>query len=241
MNMGKGNFISPDGRLTIMADMIIKNQPIADIGTDHALLPIYMLEKQLIPHAIVTEIIDGPYHRAKQAVKASTFSEKIQVRKGNGLDIIQPSEVASIIIAGMGGDTIAEIISRDWDKSASFSRFILQPMSRSHVVRGLLAARGWTINEERLVYANNRFFVILSYTPANKPYKLNTLQLDIGPQLLKKDYIYKEEYLNHFLLKYKKVFSKLMVSEGITVQSKLTEYKEKILRLEEIINEIKPN
>ncbi|HZJ84179.1 MAG TPA: class I SAM-dependent methyltransferase [Syntrophomonadaceae bacterium] len=241
MNMSKRNSIPPDGRLTIMADMIIKNQAIADIGTDHTLLPIYMLEKELIPHAIVTEIIAGPYQRAKKAVKASSFSERIEVRKGNGLDTVQPSEVASIIIAGMGGDTIAEIISRDWDKSSSFSRFILQPMSRPHVVRGLLATRGWTINEERLVLENNRFFVILSYSPANKPYKLTSLQEDIGPQLLKKDYIYKGEYLNHFLLKYKKVYEKLMASEGSTVESRITEYKDKILKLEEIINEIKPD
>ncbi len=239
--MDKAKLIPPNGRLTTMADMIIKNQAIADIGADHALLPIYMLEKQLIPHAIVTEIIAGPYQRAKKAIIASMFSEKIEVRQGDGLDIILPGEVATIIIAGMGGDTIAEIISRDWDKSASFSRFILQPMSRPHVVRSLLAARGWTINEERLVLENDRFFVILSYTPDKKPYKLTPLQEDIGCQLLKNDYRYKQEYLNHFLLKYQKIAGKLMAGRDDTVDKKLAEYKDKILRLEEIINEIPPD
>lgn len=225
-------------RLTTIADMVIKNKVVADIGSDHALLPIYMLENQLVTKAIVTDVIDGPYERAKKAVGESPYPDKIEVRKGDGLDIIKPHEVQTIIIAGMGGDTIVDIISRDFLKAETYERFILQPMSRPYVVRELLAKRGWTLNEERLVYENNRFFVILSYTPSNNPYNLTPLQLDIGSLLLENNYKYKLEYLRHYLTKYKNIYNKLANSKGAKEQELLKEYYAKIRELEDIINEI---
>lgn len=218
--------------------MVIKGKPVADIGADHALLSIYMLQHNLIPKAIVTDIIKGPYERAKKAVNESPYRDKIDVRKGDGIKVLNPREVATVIIAGMGGDTIAQIISDDWDKAETYERFILQPMSRSYVVRQLLAERGWTLVEEKLVYENNKYFVILVYTPDDKPYKLTPLELEVGPILLRADYDYKLEYLNSFLNKYKNISQSLLESTGNQTPELLQSYKAKLRELEEIINGI---
>lgn len=225
-------------RLTTIADMVIKDKAVADIGADHALLSIYMMERRLISNAIVTDIIDGPYERAKKAVNDSPYRNNIEVRKGDGIDIINPHEVATVIIAGMGGDTIADIISRDWDKSESFTRFILQPMSRPNILRKLLANRGWVLLEERLVYENGKYFIILSYKPNNTPYELSPLEIDIGPMLLIKTYEYKREYLQSYLAKYKAISNSLNKSPGYKEHKLLLDYQDKIRELEEILGEI---
>lgn len=228
-------------RLITIANMVIKGKPVADIGADHALLTIYMLEKGLIPNAIVTDIIDGPYERAEEAIAASPYKDNVEVRKGDGIDIIKPHEVATIVIAGMGGDVIADIISRDWNKAESFERYILQPMSRPQVVRELLGRRGWQLNEERVVYENNKFFVILNYTPANTPYELTPLEAEIGIQLLNNDYEYKKGYLQSFLNKYAGIIRSLEKSSGTEEQILLKNYLDKAHRLEELLHEFTPS
>ncbi len=225
-------------RLTTIADMVIRDEPVADIGADHALLSLYMLEKSIIPYAIVTDIIEGPYERAKMAVETSPYRDNIEVRKGDGIDIINPHEVATVIIAGMGGDVMADIISRDWAKAESFARFILQPMSRPQVIRDILSKRGWELTEERVIFENNKFFVILSYTPAGKPYELTPLEAEIGPLLLAGIYQYKREYLRSFLAKYEGITRSLEESSGTKEQMILRAYQEKMHRLEELLNEL---
>ncbi|NLB88483.1 MAG: SAM-dependent methyltransferase [Syntrophomonadaceae bacterium] len=225
-------------RLTTIADMVIKEKAVADIGADHALLSIYMMENRLISNAIVTDIIDGPYERAKKAVNESSYRDRIEVRKGDGIKVLKPYEVATVIVAGMGGDTIAQILSDDWEKAETYERFILQPMSRPHVLRQLLAERGWTLSEEKLVYENNKFFVILVYTPDDNPYKLTPLELDIGPILLEITYDYKREYLQSFLTKYKNISNSLSKSTTNQEVDLLESIKEKIKELEGLINDI---
>lgn len=238
MKMHKKTALLTEGRLTTVADMVIKTKAAADIGADHAILSIYMLEKNLINKAIVTDIIDGPFKRSLKAVQASPYFDKIEVRQGDGLEVIEANEVTTVIIAGLGGDTIVDIISKDWDKSETYKRFVLQPMSRHNILRKTLAQRGWQLNEERLVYENKRFFIILSYTPDNNSYTLSPLQLDIGPMLLNSDYQYKLEYLQYFLQKYERIKNELSNSSSNNEKLLLKEYEAKILELGELINEI---
>lgn len=232
------SMVKIQNRLTTIAGLVLKGKAIADIGADHALLSIYMLQKNLAPNVVVTDIIDGPYERAKKAVNESPYRDKIEVRKGDGIKVLKPHEVATVIIAGMGGDTIAQILSDDWEKAETYERFVLQPMSRSYVVRQLLAERGWALLEEKLVYENNKYFVILVYSPDKKPYKLTPLELEVGPILLRAKYDYKLQYLNSFLTKYKNIYHSLLESTENNVPDLLQSYKAKIRELEEIINDI---
>ncbi|MDD3269917.1 MAG: class I SAM-dependent methyltransferase [Syntrophomonadaceae bacterium] len=222
-------------RLKAVADMLIKNKAAADIGADHAWLSIYLIENGLAPRVIIGELGDGPLERAVQAVHKNNLQEQVELRQGNGLQVLEAGEVASIAIAGMGGDTILEILAYDWAKARSFERFVFQPMSKSGVLRRELASQGWKIIEERVLQENGRFFVVIASEPADIPYELSDLEIDIGPFILKADNNLKKMFINVYLEKYRRVFSGLSNSKGGQNQNLLFAYQNKIKGLEAIL------
>lgn len=223
-------------RLLNAADMIIKGKAVADIGADHALLSIYLLENNLVPGVIIGELGDGPYQRAVRAVNDSKVSDWIDARQGDGLQVLQSGEVSSVIIAGMGATTIVEILSYDWEKSNSFERFVFQPMSKAEYLRKELAFRGWPIIEERLVKENDQLFVLIAAQPGDEAYAMDDLELEIGPYILKADNEYKAEFINLYLDKYRKIVSNLNKSTSAATKEVAANYTKKILRLEEMLN-----
>ncbi len=222
-------------RLAMIADMVIKGEKVADIGADHALLPIYLIENQIVPRVIIGELGDGPYLRAWSAVQASSASNSIDLRQGNGLQILDYGEVKSVVLAGMGGDTIVDILSYDWDKAASFQRFVFQPMTKAQVLRQRLASRGWIIEEERLGTENGRFFQVIASRPANCPYILTDLEMEISAASLRADDELKRGFIQLYLQKYKRIYENLMGSPLHRNRLLAEDYKKKIARLEEIL------
>ena len=170
-----------DKRLNMFAAMIIKGESVADIGADHAHLSIFLVENNIVPRAIVTDLPDGPFNRAVNAVQNSNCQDRLGVRQGDGLQVLLPGEVGNIIIAGMGGDSIVEILSYDWNKAESYHRYIFQPMSKAHVLRSELSRRGWPILDEKIVRENQKYYSVISACPDNKPYQLSPLELEVGP------------------------------------------------------------
>ncbi|MEN6324668.1 MAG: class I SAM-dependent methyltransferase [Syntrophomonas sp.] len=222
-------------RLKVVADMLIKNKPVADIGADHAWLSIYLIKNKLAPRVIIGELGDGPLGRAAEAVEQSSLQEQIELRQGNGLQVLKAGEVDSIALAGMGGDTLVEILAYDWAKARSFKRLVFQPMTRSGILRRALAAQGWKIMEERVLQENKRFFVVIASEPGASPYELGDLEIDIGPFILKADNTIKKQYINFYLQKYHRVFNELSCSKSGQNQNLLLDYEHKIKRLEAIL------
>lgn len=221
-------------RLLVLTEMIIKAEPTADIGADHGELAKFLLQKQIVPRVIASELGEGPYLRLLASLKDSPCREQIEVRQGDGLTVLKPGEVVNVVIAGLGGDGMVEILSRDWQKAASFKRFVFQPMSRPGSLRRELSQNGWPILDERLVEENGRLFVAISSYPENKPYRLSALEIDIGPLLLRSENILRTRYLKSYLQKYKVAYSGLLQAETMNV-SLLDEYRSKINDLEAIL------
>lgn len=225
-----------DKRLFTITEMILKGEPVADIGADHALLSIYMVENNIVPRAIVTDLPDGPYNRAADAVKNNHCVNRIDVRQGNGLQVLNPGEVSSVIIAGMGGGTIVEILSHDWYKAATYKRFVFQPMSRADVLRRELSRQGWPILDERLVWENQKYFVIISVCPGERPYKLSSLETEVGPVILKGTSQLNHRYLEDYLRKYTVVYNNLLNSRQADRDILLENYHSRIKELEEVLS-----
>jgi tRNA (adenine22-N1)-methyltransferase len=221
-------------RLLVLMEMIIKDEPTADIGADHGELSKFLVEKQLAPWVIASELGDGPYLRLLDGLKDSPGREMIEVRQGDGLTVLEPGEVVNVVIAGLGGDAMVDILSRNWQKAASYKRYIFQPMSRPWSLRRELSQKGWPILEERLVEDNGRLFIAISSSPGNKPYRLSALEIDMGPLLLRSENKLRTRYLKFYLQKYKQAYSGLLKAETMNV-SLLDEYRSKISKLEAIL------
>jgi len=225
-----------NSRLSEICQMIKPGFPIADIGSDHARLPLFLLENQLIPGAVVTEMGDGPYIRMERAVSAAGFTDQIAARQGDGLQVLRAGEVEGVVIAGMGGDLISAILSHDWGKAESFTYYLLQPMSRAGVLRKTLADRGWPIIDEVLVRERGQYYVIIHAHPGREVYLLSDLERELGPIILKQESPLKKDYLKHYLNKYKKVHDNLLKSNGLHAPSLRSDMQTRIRELEAIID-----
>ncbi len=224
-------------RLQAIAELITIGQSMADIGSDHARLPIYLIKKAMVPSAVASELGSGPYQRSLAAVRRCRLHDRIQVRQGDGLQPLQPGEVATVVIAGMGGDNIAAILSRDWAKADSFQKYIFQPMTKADVLRKLLAAKGWPVLQEKLLLDNDRHVLIMVSQPGRSPYPIDAITAECGAEILKADQAIKREYLFKLLEKYTKIYASLACSRQEDKQALADDCRDKIVQLEMILGE----
>ncbi|QGT99007.1 tRNA (adenine(22)-N(1))-methyltransferase [Candidatus Syntrophocurvum alkaliphilum] len=223
-------------RLKTIANMITVGSSVADIGADHGFLSINLIENGISSKVIIGEVNEGPYQKSLYNVQNSKLANKIDIRKGDGLQILKPLEVETVVIAGMGGDTIVEILNYDIEKSKSYNEFIFQPMTKANVLRQFLAYKGWIIIDEKIIRETDVFYTIIKVKPENIPYTLNDLELQIGPLILKADTQLKKEYIELFKIKYKKVYDNLHNSNRQDRELLINEYRQKFLILEAILN-----
>jgi tRNA (adenine22-N1)-methyltransferase len=148
-------------RLQTVVKYIPEGYTIADIGSDHAYLPCHVVQREIVPFAIAGEVVEGPYLSALKQVETSGLSDQISVRKGNGLDVIEPGEIDCITIAGMGGTLIANILDRGIDKLTGVKRLILQPNVGSIATRKWLFAQGWQLIGEEILEEDGKIYEIL--------------------------------------------------------------------------------
>ena len=137
-------------RLRMAANLVPAGVRLADVGTDHAYLPAALLLEEKIPFAIAADLRQGPLDRARATVREYGLTGKVAFRLCDGLTGISPDEMDAVVIAGMGGETIAAILeTTPWVRERGVP-LILQPMSSMPELRGWLSANGYYIAEERL-------------------------------------------------------------------------------------------
>lgn len=152
-------------RLQAVASFVPKGARLADIGTDHAYLPVSLLLEGHIPSAVAADLRKGPLDRARQTAMEYGCTDKVTFRLCDGLSGVKSYETDAIAIAGMGGETIAEILSAArWVKEKNLP-VILQPMSTQPELRHWLWQNGYTIQEEKLVQESDTLYVILFVVP----------------------------------------------------------------------------
>ncbi|MDN6194931.1 MAG: class I SAM-dependent methyltransferase, partial [Atopostipes suicloacalis] len=151
-------------RLNKVTEYVIEGEPILDIGSDHAYLPLYLVKNKITPLAIAGEVVKGPYEKAKKEVIRHELTDKISVRLGSGFDVLESEElIPNIFICGMGGILISEIIEKGMEdnKISSKSRLILQANNKEKDLREFLVAFNFKIISESLIKENNKFYEII--------------------------------------------------------------------------------
>lgn len=221
-------------RLRCITKKIISGKSLADIGSDHAALPVYLVKNGRVPRAVASDISPGSCRRLLQTVQENGLQEKIDVRRGDGLQVLAPGEVTTVVIAGLGGDTIAGILEKDWKQAESFEHFVLQPMSKAGHLRRVLAGRGWPLLQEELVREKGRYYPVLVSRPGHHPYLLSPLEEDIGPWLLRQSGY--DDYLISWLGKYRQANAALDRARRSDKETLRTGMQVKIEELEDWLN-----
>lgn len=166
-----GQPVEIDRRLMAAAGFVRQGAVFADIGTDHAYLPVYLLQKKIIDFAIAADINQGPLDRARLNVEAAGLSDKVGMYRCDGLSGLDGQGITDIAICGMGGELIAKIISdAEWARVRGM-RFILQPMTKSEILRKYLITHGFSPIEEALAKTDRIYQIICAeYTGVNQVY-----------------------------------------------------------------------
>ena len=148
-------------RLTTAAALVTQGYTLADVGTDHGYIPIYLLQQKKIPAAIAMDINEGPLERAKEHIALYGLQAYIQTRLSDGVAALKPGEVEAVLIAGMGGGLVMHILKDGEKICQSAKELILQPQSEIEHVREFLREEGYTILAEDMVYEDGKFYPMM--------------------------------------------------------------------------------
>ncbi|MBE7025912.1 MAG: SAM-dependent methyltransferase [Ruminococcaceae bacterium] len=163
-------FMTP--RLVGIAACVSPGATVIDVGSDHGYVPIYLLKEKIATSALATDVHDGPLDRSRENIDRFGLSASIQTQKADGLVGVDVTDYDTVIIAGMGGMLIAEILQKAPDLAGK--KLILQPMTAVVELRKFLLSSGFVITREKIVQEGEKLYAILEaargegemYTPA---------------------------------------------------------------------------
>ncbi|AHK22437.1 tRNA (adenine(22)-N(1))-methyltransferase [Candidatus Hepatoplasma crinochetorum Av] len=201
------------GRIIEIADYISKNSQVLDIGTDHGYIPLYLLKNKITDKITATDINTKPLLQAKKTLIDYKDLETLKFIKSNGFEnIIDIASYQYIIIAGLGGKTI-EIILKNYNDNAIL---ILNPTNNEAILRKFLYDNKFKIEDEKLIYENNIYSIIIKAKKQYKVLKYNQRDLVLGPILIKKN----NKVISQFF------YQKGIYFQNIFLKSKKEEHKE---------------
>ncbi len=154
--------LKPCGRLSLCAEMVREGSRLADIGTDHGYLPIELCLDEKIPSALACDINPLPLRSAEENIAKFHLSDRIKTRLSDGLKEVSSDEVDDVVIAGMGGELIRDILAAAiWVKDEE-KRFVLQPMTHHEDLVRWLYENGFTIIDQKAVLDDGKYYTVLS-------------------------------------------------------------------------------
>ncbi|MFB5083192.1 tRNA (adenine(22)-N(1))-methyltransferase [Symbiobacterium thermophilum] len=168
-------------RLAAVARHVLAGRPFADIGTDHAYLPVHLVQSGRVPRAVAGDVLPGPLQAARATVAAAGLADRIDVRLGSGLTVLAPGEAPCVAVCGMGGPLIARILAEG--PLAGVERLVLQPMGGEAQLRRWLADNGWRLVAEEVVEDGGRLYPVLVAEPGRMG--LTRMEEEVGPLLLR--------------------------------------------------------
>lgn len=224
-------------RLTRVAYHVPKGAVVADIGSDHAYLPCYLVLNGVADKAVAGEVVKGPFESARKQVQQEGLTGQIDVRLASGLDAIQPEDgINAVTIAGMGGPLICSILEQGKERLDGVERLILQPNVHAKSIRDWAAANDWVITEEEILKENEKIYEILVLEKTLSPVLLTQQQLLMGPELMKqKTEIFREKWICESEQWKNIVASMEATAQTMEIIGKKQELIEKIQLVEEVL------
>ena len=216
-------------RLKTVKDCVENANIVLDVGTDHGYVPICLINEKKVNKVIAADINEGPLNNAEKNIRLNGLLDKIEIRLGGGLTPVKENEADTVIIAGMGGIMIKEILEESISKARKVNSFILQPMNSQEDLRKYLILNGFKIIKEKIAKENEKIYnILVVVNEEEKPYEKegyyhlgNPKYFDLESDLTKK-YIEKRKVQFENIIKNLKVAKKDVEKE--------IEYYNKILK-----------
>ncbi len=221
-------------RLKTIINFIDHNSIVADIGTDHGVVPIYLVEENIAKKVIATDISKPSLEKLKNKLQDKSGSLNIETRCSDGLESILPFEVDTIVISGMGGVLIEEILSHSINIAKTANRIILQPNNGADHLRRWLLNNGFYIVEEKDLYENKKYYTVLSVqTGIERTY--SDKEYLYGRRLIESQSPVLFQYLKSLQKEKEIILSKLIKVGSSSAETRIDELKKEITEIEEVL------
>ncbi|MGG7147336.1 tRNA (adenine(22)-N(1))-methyltransferase [Clostridium butyricum] len=195
-------------RLNWILNIMDKCDVIMDVGTDHGYIAIELIKRNLADKVIASDINKDPLNKAKLNVSLEGLSNKIELRLGGGLTPVKENEVNGVLIAGMGGNLIRDILENDIKKVKNMDYLVLQPAQNPEVLREYLYISDYQIIDEDVCFDEGKYYEVFKVKyKENNSTKLENIFYEVSPMLLNKKSDVFKDYLYEKIDKYKKVKS----------------------------------
>uniref|UniRef100_UPI0039ED3272 tRNA (adenine(22)-N(1))-methyltransferase n=1 Tax=Clostridium perfringens TaxID=1502 RepID=UPI0039ED3272 len=220
-------------RLKRIAEHVDKCESVADIGTDHGYIPIYLVKEGICKKAIASDINKGPIEKAKVNVAFEGVSDKIKCLLGPGLNPLKVGEVNGVILAGMGGNLTRDILLADMDKVKKYDFIILQPAQNPEVLRAFLYKNDYEIIDEDLIKDEGRFYELFKVKYNENSEKLvfeDELEYEVSPLLREKGHPLFKEFIEEKINKCETILS-FIKEDTEAAKKRKSDLEEKINKL----------
>ena len=225
-------------RLEAVANLVTPGMRLADVGTDHGYIPIYLVEQGVIPSAIAMDINEGPLMRADEHIREHGLEDKIRTRLSDGLCNLENEEADCMIAAGMGGGLVIRILSDSHDTVLSLKELILQPQSEIASVRKYLEEQRYRIVEEDMVLEDGKYYPMMKAVKrkeeeAEAPYSEE--EFEYGRILLRHSHPVLEQFLKREIKILRGIYETLKNQNSERAKERMTEIVNRIEWTENIL------
>ena len=220
-------------RLKRIAEHVDKCESVADIGTDHGYIPIYLVKEGICKKAIASDINKGPIEKAKVNVAFEVVSNKVKCLLGPGLNPLKVGEVNGVILAGMGGNLTRDILLADMDKVKKYDFIILQPAQNPEVLREFLYKNDYEIIDEDLIKDEGRFYELFKVKYNENSEKLvfeDELYYEVSPLLREKNHSLFKEFIEEKINRCETILS-FIKEDTEAAKKRKSDLEEKINKL----------
>ena len=205
-------------RLKAVAGMVTKRKKVADIGTDHGYVPIYLVENSICSKVYAMDINEGPLKIADKNIAIHGLSDKIETIQSNGMEKLKDNMVDGAIISGMGGDLIVDILSRGKNIKC-INELVLSPHRRVDLVRKYLLENNWEIIDEKMLIDSGKYYTIIKALKNDeKLHMYSDVELKYGKILLDNKDLVLKGYLEKEYLKFAEIFEKMKANKSDNMQ-----------------------
>ena len=221
-------------RLNAIGKWIPNGRRIVDVGTDHAYLPVLLVQEGKITGAIAVDIAEGPCAAAQRTVDLYGLGNIIEVRCGDGLSVVDPGEADVAAIAGMGGVTMIDILEKSKDVVESLERLVLQPMNGAELLRSWLLQHNWHLHAEDLIPEGDKLYEVIVAEKGQGEKQLDDVYYEVGPLLLAAHHPLLAQHIKRLMDRY----ASLLIAMDNSDDAKHSEKYQEFLRRKNILEEL---